>query len=96
MLTSGAVLSAFTNPFAGQWVFADSVEPGTVEAGLDASARCNPEDIAVYGPQFPPTSERPCPARTNARILHCSIALPLQRSYLSGGEFATWGFFREP
>ena len=29
----------------------------------------------------------------NARILHCSIALPLQRSYLSGGEFATWGFF---
>ena len=64
MLTIGAVLSAFTNPFAGQWVFADSVEPGTVEAGLDTSARCNPEDIAVHAPQPSSTSERPCPAHT--------------------------------
>jgi len=64
MLTIGAVLSAFTNSFAGQWVFADSVEPGTVEAGLDTSARCNPEDIAVHAPQPSSTSERPCPAHT--------------------------------
>ena len=64
MLTIGAVLSAFTNPFARQWVFADSVEPGTVEAGLDTSARCNPEDIAVHAPQPSSTSERPCPADT--------------------------------
>jgi hypothetical protein len=64
MLTIGAVLSAFTNSFAGQWVFADSVEPGTVEAGLDTSARCNPEDIAVHAPQPSSTSERPCPADT--------------------------------
>jgi hypothetical protein len=64
MLMIGAVLSAFTTPFAGQWVFADSVEPGTVEAGLDASALCNPEDIVAYAPQPSSTSERPCPAHT--------------------------------
>jgi hypothetical protein len=63
MLTIGAVLSAFTTPFAGQWVFADSVEPGTVEAGLDTPTLCNPEDIVVHGPQLPSTSERPCPAQ---------------------------------
>jgi hypothetical protein len=60
----GAVLSAFTTPFPGQWVLADSVEPGTEEAGLDTSALCNPEDIAVHAPQPSSTSERPCPADT--------------------------------
>jgi hypothetical protein len=64
MLMIGAVLSIFTTPFAGQWVFADSVEPGTVEAGFDTSALCNPEDIAVYAPQPSSTTERPCPAHT--------------------------------
>src|SRR5262245_14005101 len=63
VLMIGAVLSAFTTPFAGQWVFADSVESGTVEAGLDTSALCSPEDIGVYTPQ--PTTDRPCPARTS-------------------------------
>src|SRR5262245_26157643 len=62
MLMIGAVLSAFTTPFPGQWVFADSVEPGTVEAELDNSGLCNLEDIAV--PQPSSTSERPCPADT--------------------------------
>lgn len=60
----GAVLSVFTTPFAGQWVFADSVEPGTVEAGLDTPALCNPEEIVVHGPQLPSTSERTCSAQT--------------------------------
>jgi hypothetical protein len=64
MLMIGAVLSAFLTPFPGQWVFADSVEPGTVEAELDTSALCNPEDIAVHAPQPSSTSERPCPAHT--------------------------------
>jgi len=64
MLMIGGVLSAYASPSAGQGVFADSVEPGTVEAGLDTSARCNPEDIAVYGPQLPPTNDRQCPAHT--------------------------------
>ena len=64
MLMIGGVLSAYASPSDGQGVFADSVEPRTVEAGLDTSARCNPEDIAVYGPQLPPTSDRPCPAHT--------------------------------
>jgi hypothetical protein len=62
MLIIGAVLGAFATPFAGQCVFADSVEPGTEEAGLDTSALCNPDDIVVYAPQAPSTSERPCPA----------------------------------
>jgi hypothetical protein len=64
MLIIGAVLGAFATPSAGQGVFADSVEPRTVEGGLDTSARCNPEDIMVYGPQLPSTSEKPCPAHT--------------------------------
>jgi hypothetical protein len=64
MLMIGAVLSAFATPFGGQWVFADPVEPGTVEAGLDTSALCNSEDIVVYAPQAPSTSERLCPAQT--------------------------------
>jgi hypothetical protein len=64
MLMIGAALSAFTTPFPGQWVFADSVEPATVEAELDTSALCNPEDIAVHAPQPSSTSERPCPADT--------------------------------
>ena len=64
MLMIGAVLSAFTTPFPGQWVLADSVEPGTEEAGLDTSALCNPEDIAVHAPQPSSTSEWPCPADT--------------------------------
>jgi hypothetical protein len=64
MLMIGGVLSAFATPSAGQGVFADSVEPRTVEAGLNTSALCNPEDIAVYGPQLPSTGERPCPAHT--------------------------------
>ena len=53
MLIIGAVLGAFATLSAGQGVFADSVEPRTVEGGLDTSARCNPEDIMVYGPSFP-------------------------------------------
>jgi hypothetical protein len=64
MLMIGGVLSAFATPSAGQGVFADSVEPRIVEAGRNTSARCNAEDIAVYGPQLPSTSERPCPAHT--------------------------------
>src|SRR5215831_6200774 len=64
MLMIGAALSAFTTPFPGQSVFADSVEPATVEAELDTSALCNPEDIAVHAPQPSSTSERPCPADT--------------------------------
>src|SRR5499427_8975686 len=64
MLMIGAALSAFTTPFPGQWVFADPVEPGTVEAELDTSALCNPEDIAVHASQPSSTSERPCPADT--------------------------------
>ena len=64
MLIIGAVLGAFATPSARQGVFADSVEPRTVEGGLDTSARCNPEDIMVYGPQLPSTSEEPCPAHT--------------------------------
>ena len=62
MLMIGAVLSAFATAFAGQCVFADPVEPGSEEAGLDTSALCNPEDTVVYAPQAPSTSERPCPA----------------------------------
>src|SRR5262252_7367224 len=64
MLMIGAALSAFTTPFPGQWVFADPVEPGTVEAELDTSALCNPEDIAVHASQPSSTSERPCPTHT--------------------------------
>jgi hypothetical protein len=64
MLIIGAVLGAFATPFAGQCVFADSVEPGTAEAELETSALCNPEDTAVYAPQAPSTSERPCLAHT--------------------------------
>src|SRR5260370_28684307 len=64
MLMIGAVLSAFATAFAGQCVFADPVEPGSEEAGLDTSALCNPEDTVVYAPQAPSTSERPCPAHT--------------------------------
>src|SRR5262245_33854754 len=64
MLIIGAVLGAFVTPSAGQGVFADSVEPRTVEGGLDTSARCNPEDIAVHAPQPSSTSEWPCPADT--------------------------------
>src|SRR6266404_5402274 len=64
MLMIGGVLSAFATPSAGQGVFADSVEPRIVEAGRNTSARCNAEDIAVYGPQLPSTSERPYPAHT--------------------------------
>ena len=60
----GGALSAYASPSDGQGVFADSVEPRAVEAGLDTSARCNPEDIAVYGPQLPPTNDRQCPAHT--------------------------------
>src|SRR5262249_52525163 len=63
-LMLGAVLSAFTTPFRGRWVLADSVEPGTEEAGPETSALCNPEDIAVHAPQPSSTSERPCPAHT--------------------------------
>src|SRR5262245_7198723 len=63
MLMIGAVLSAFTTPFAGQRVVAESVEPGTVAAGLDTSALGSPEDIGVYTPQ--PTTDRPCPAHTS-------------------------------
>jgi hypothetical protein len=64
MLIIGAVLGAFATPFAGQCVFADSVEPGTVEAELETSALCNPEDTVIFAPQAPSTSERPCPAHT--------------------------------
>src|SRR5215813_12326107 len=64
MLIIGAVLGPFATPSAAQGAFADSVEPRTVEGGLDTSARCNPEDIMVYGPQLPSTSEEPCPAHT--------------------------------
>ena len=64
MLMIGGALSAYASPSDGQGVFADSVEPRAVEAGLDTSARCNPEDIAVYGPQLPPTNDRQCPAHT--------------------------------
>jgi hypothetical protein len=68
ILMIGAVLSAFATPFAGQCVFADSVEPGTVEADLETSALCNPKDTVVYAPQAPSTSERPCPAHTREAV----------------------------
>ena len=47
MLIIGAALGVFATPFAGQCVFADSVEPGTAEAELETSALCNHEDNAV-------------------------------------------------
>jgi len=68
MLIIGAVLSAFATPFAGQCVFADPVEPGTEEAGLDTSAPCTPEDTVAYAAQAPSTSERPCPAHTREAV----------------------------
>ena len=62
MLMIAAVFTAFATPFAGQRVFADSVEAGTVEAGLDTSELCNPDNIVVYAPQPAAPSGRPCPA----------------------------------
>jgi hypothetical protein len=59
MLMIAAMSTAFATPFAGQ-VFADSVEAGTVEAGLDTSELCNPDNIYVPQPAAP--SGRPCPA----------------------------------
>ena len=60
----GAVLSAFVASSAGQWVLADSIEPVTVEAENGTPAICNSDDLSVYVPQLPSTSERPCPAHT--------------------------------
>jgi hypothetical protein len=48
MLMIAAVFTAFATPFAGQRVFADSVEAGTVEAGLHTLELCNPDNIVVY------------------------------------------------
>jgi hypothetical protein len=62
MLMIAALLTAFATPFAGQRVFADSVETGTVEAELDTSALCNADNIVVYAPQPAAPSGRPCPA----------------------------------
>ena len=59
MLMIAAMFTGFAAPFAGQ-VFADSVEAGTVEAGLDTSELCNPDNIYVPQPAAP--SGRPCPA----------------------------------
>jgi hypothetical protein len=59
MLMIAAMFTGFATPFAGQ-VFADSVEAGTVEAGLDTSELCNPDNIYVPQPAAP--SGRPCPA----------------------------------
>src|SRR5260370_11957138 len=63
-LIMGAVLSAFVASAAGQWVLADSIEPVTVEAENGTPAICNSDDLSVYVPQLPSTSERPCPAHT--------------------------------
>jgi hypothetical protein len=94
----GAVLSTFTTPFA---VFADPVEPGTVEAELDTSALCNPEDIAVYAPQPSSTSERPCPTQTSeadetarARAYLIATATPGYTMTRQGPERAIEGILR--
>src|SRR5260370_20627328 len=63
-LIMGAVLSAFVASSAGQWVLADSIEPVTVEAENGTPAICNSDDLSVYVPQLPSTSETPCPAHT--------------------------------
>jgi hypothetical protein len=62
MLMIAGLFTAFATLFAGQRVFADSVEAGTVEAGLGTSELCNPDNIVVYAPQPAAPSGRPCPA----------------------------------